>query len=57
MSGATGGLNEIFVHSRSPLREVGGGNDHNFRPAIVMRRGALGRVVRSFTQLELLKAN
>ena len=43
MSGATGGLNEIFVHSRSPLREVGGRNDHNFRPTIVTRRGALTR--------------
>jgi hypothetical protein len=30
MSGATDGLNEIFVHGRSPLREVGGGNDHKF---------------------------
>jgi hypothetical protein len=31
MSGATGDLNEIFVYGRSPLREVGGGNDHKFR--------------------------
>jgi hypothetical protein len=43
MSGTTAVLNEIFVHSRSPLREVGGGNDQNFRPAIVTRRGALTR--------------
>jgi hypothetical protein len=33
MSGATGGLNEIIVHGRSPLREAGGGNDHKFRRA------------------------
>jgi hypothetical protein len=32
MSGATGGLNLIFVHGRSPLREVRGGYDHKFRP-------------------------
>jgi hypothetical protein len=32
MGGATGGLNEIFVHGRSPLREVGGGIDHNSGP-------------------------
>jgi hypothetical protein len=43
MRGATGGLNEILVQSRSPLRDVGGGNDHNFRPAIATRRGALTR--------------
>jgi hypothetical protein len=40
MSGATSGLNEIFVHGRSPLREVGGGNDRECRPALVMRRCA-----------------
>jgi hypothetical protein len=28
MSGANGGLNEKLVYGRSPLREVGGGNDH-----------------------------
>jgi hypothetical protein len=28
MSGATSGLNEIFVHARSPLREVGGRNEY-----------------------------
>jgi hypothetical protein len=43
MRGATGGLNEILVQSRSPLRDFGGGNDHNFRPAIATRRGALTR--------------
>jgi hypothetical protein len=40
MSGVTGGLNEIFVYGRSPLREVGGGNHHKFRPAFVMPRCA-----------------
>jgi hypothetical protein len=40
MSGATSGLNEIFVHGRSPLCEVGGGNDHKFRPGFVMGRCA-----------------
>jgi hypothetical protein len=33
MTGATGGLNETFVHGRSPLREVGGGIDHKFQRA------------------------
>jgi hypothetical protein len=32
MSGVTGGLNKIFVYGRSPLREVGGGIDHNSGP-------------------------
>jgi len=40
MSGATGDLNEIFVYGRSLLREVGGGNDHKFQPALVTRRCA-----------------
>jgi hypothetical protein len=32
MSGATSGLNEIFVHSRSPLREIGEEAITNSRP-------------------------
>ncbi|UPT91121.1 hypothetical protein HAP41_0000020655 [Bradyrhizobium barranii subsp. apii] len=32
-----------FVHGRLPLREVGGGIDHKFRPAIVTRRCACTR--------------
>jgi hypothetical protein len=40
MRGATGDLNEIFVYGRSPLREVGGENDHKFRPTLVTRRCA-----------------
>jgi hypothetical protein len=38
MSGATSGLNLIFVHDRSPLREVREGYDHKFRTALVTRR-------------------
>ena len=39
MSGATSGLNEIFVHGRSPLREAA--EDHKFRPALVTRHRRL----------------
>jgi hypothetical protein len=31
----------MLVHGRSPLREVGGGNDHKFRPALVTRHRRL----------------
>jgi hypothetical protein len=40
MSGATGGLNEIFVYVRSLLREVSRGKYHKFRPALLTRRCA-----------------
>jgi hypothetical protein len=40
MSRTAGHLNEIFLYGRSPLREVGGGNDHKFRPALVTPRCA-----------------